>query len=843
MSGTTLGRFVGSSLALLAVTQLAGQQGAQTPEATTSLTVAVTQDGRTTTIATKGHHRPHHATSRVIVRFRSGTSFLSGGGRTKRLSAAANIHMADIPADLSVATAVTRYRQDPNVLYAEPDYSVSTSLTPSDPAYGSKQWDMAKIAAGAAWDLHTDSGRVVVAVMDTGIDFAHPDLAANLYSDAGAPSVHGYTCMNGACVAGGQDDHGHGTHVAGTIGAAASNGVGMAGLNWSVQLLSIKFLGPDGSGSVSDAVLGFNLLRALKLKGVNIRVVNNSWGGAGYSQALKDAMAALEDTPGYPSTLDVCAAGNNGLNADFFPTYPGAFDNRGLVSVLASDATDVGASFSNFGLSSVDIAAPGVSTYSTSPAGNCLLCDPSGYRYLSGSSMAAPHVTGVAAALMDMNPNLTAAQVRDALLRPESYDPVTDLRAASTSTGGRLNFYKVLSNTGFLVNPALNGFPKLSIGPDVFTSGGSTVTLTASASDPDGDALRAVRGRGPVNAGSAWLLGWQATQIFPNAAPFLAPNVARTIAMPYDVSVTDNRGGGGSARNWVIVKRVAMPGGVPTGTLTVPSTGAVGVPISVGFSGLDPEGSTVGWDLWTSGLGASTLNCCYTRSSASLTFSTAGVYRVGVHAIDRELNTSRDYTSVVAIGGAIGIPPIADAVLNSSSGVAPLTVSIDMKGSTDPDGTITAYYVDCSDGSVTASASSAGSCTFNSPGIYWLLLQVRDNDGLMGLTSRYVVVTPPPPVGGTAPLVLPAVSLSPSGTTTVLRRAQLKLTATPNAPTYGIARIDFLVAGKVVGKATASPYAYTWTAPRSAQTISATAKVYDTKGNMSMSNVLTIVVK
>src|SRR5262249_39122799 len=151
---------------------------------------------------------------------------------------------------------------------------------------------------------------------------------------------------------------------------------------------------------------------------VNIRVTNNSWGGGGFSQSLKDAMAALEDTPNFPSTLNVCAAGNSGVNADFTPMYPAAYDNRGIVSVLATDANDVGAGFSNSGLASVDIAAPGVNTYSTESAKNCSLCDPSGYRYLSGTSMASPHVAGVAAALLDLKPLLSAAQARDALLDP-----------------------------------------------------------------------------------------------------------------------------------------------------------------------------------------------------------------------------------------------------------------------------------------------------------------------------------------------------------------------------------------------------------------------------------------
>ena len=236
---------------------------------------------------------PSYAEGRVIVRFRAGTSFLPGSGQARALAAGANVHLVDNPPGLSTAAAIARYRANPNVVYAEPDYTVSAIALPND-YNATLQWDMAKIAAPTAWDTHTDSSAVVVAVVDTGVMYDHPDLAANAWSN-GDGTIHGYTCMNGTCTAGGYDDHGHGTHVAGTIGAVGNNGVGMAGINWKVRILPVKFLNSSGSGSISDAVLGFDLLRQLKLAGENIRVTNNSWGGGGYSQSLKDAMLALED--------------------------------------------------------------------------------------------------------------------------------------------------------------------------------------------------------------------------------------------------------------------------------------------------------------------------------------------------------------------------------------------------------------------------------------------------------------------------------------------------------------------------------------------------------------------
>ncbi|MFM8944822.1 MAG: S8 family serine peptidase, partial [Actinomycetota bacterium] len=635
------------ALALLAGLAPAGARTGA-PQATAQVTASA--DGTVTAVAAPT--TAPHAADRVIVRFRGEPTFLAGSGASKALVARDRVYLVHNPKGLSVAEALGRYQRMPNVLYAEPDYLVSVERTPNDPLYAANQWDMAKIAAPTAWDAHTDSGSIVVAVVDTGIDFTHPDLLTNLWSDPANASVHGYTCSGGTCVAGGQDNHGHGTHVAGTIGASTDNGLGVAGINWNVKLLAIKFLDANGSGAISDAVAGFTLLRSLKLGGVNIRVTNNSWGGGGYSQALKDAMAALEVTPGAPGTLNVCAAGNSGVNADFTPMYPAAYDNRGIVSVLATDVNDIGASFTNYGLGSVDLAAPGVSIYSTEATGTCSLCDPSGYRTLSGTSMASPHVAGVAAAMLSEHPDLTAAQARDGLLRPESYDAMTDARARSTSTGGRLNFAKVLANSGFYANPTLNQFPTVSVGPDAFVNAGGTVAFSQSSSDPDGDTLRSVVGRGPVSSGTAWLFGYQLTQLFPTTVPFTAPSLARTGAMPYDTAVSDNRGGGASGRNWAVVAPVASPGGAPTGILTVPASAAVGANVTISFVASDPEGGPVAWELWASGSGGSSGICCYLGTSATRSFSTAGVYRVAVQGIDRELNVTPVYTAVISIGAA-----------------------------------------------------------------------------------------------------------------------------------------------------------------------------------------------
>src|SRR5881396_1494593 len=520
----------------------------------------------------------------TLVRFRPGASpvFHPGSGAAVRFSALPGLFLVNNPPGVSVAEAVNRYHGNPNVLYAEPDFYVqAVTTTPTDPQW-SQQYDMVKIAAPAAWDTQTNAGDVIVAIIDTGIDFTHPDLQGNLWTDPGNSTTHGFTCVNGTCSVGGNDDFGHGTHVAGTIGALANNGGGIAGINWKVQLLSVKFLDSNGSGLISDAALGFDKILSLMQQGFNIRVTNNSWGGGGFSQTLKDAMSRVEAA----GAVNVCAAGNSALNADLSPMYPAGYDNRGIISVLASDQNDVGAGFTNYGVASVDIAAPGVNTLSTVPTTSCALCDPSGYRLLSGTSMATPHVSGVLAAMFHKNSNRTANEARDVVLDPGSYDTLGDARAQSTSTGGRLNFAKAIANPLLFSSPfKLNSFPTLKMcnmfasACNVFASAGSQVSLTATASDDDpNDTLRMSWAKSSPDTGSLWLFGWMLNSIFPNptgsSPSFTAPSLARTATVPYDVSVADGRGGGAHGREYVTVSPAQNPGQPPSGTLKVTPTDA-----------------------------------------------------------------------------------------------------------------------------------------------------------------------------------------------------------------------------------------------------------------------------
>lgn len=348
----------------------------------------------------------------------------------------------------------------------------SVNVTPNDPLYP-QLWGLQKIEAARGWDVVT-SNSVVVAVIDTGVDYGHPDLLANLWT--GPIGEHGYTALGGVISIGGEDDHRHGTHVAGTIGAVGNNGIGVAGINWSTRILSLKFIGAGGFGYSHDAALCIDRMIDLKMEGHNIRVCNNSWGVSGFVDALlEDAFTAATDA----GILSACAAGNDFSNTDIVPHSPSALPVDGIISVLASDENDGKAGFSNYGAVTTDVAAPGVGIVS--------LALTNGYRELSGTSMASPHVAGVAAALFGLNPSLTVAQCKAVLLHQDSLDQAEFLQ---TSTfGGRLNMAKALGNAFSHIVTNNHAPVFMPIGTLTLKTGEHMI-IEATATDADGDSLR-----------------------------------------------------------------------------------------------------------------------------------------------------------------------------------------------------------------------------------------------------------------------------------------------------------------------------------------------------------------
>ena len=271
--------------------------------------------------------------------------------------------------DASFETVRSCLAADTDVASYEEDAVRQFDQTASDPDYDDL-WGLNKIDASDAWDISTGSRSVVVAVLDTGVDYTHADLAANIWTNANAGSdgfgndLHGYDFVNNDGDP--MDDNGHGTHVAGTIAAVGNNGIGVTGVNWSVSLMCLKFLDSKGQGYLSDALRAVNYVTMERtVYNVNVRVINSSWGGSEYSAALKTAIDAAGDA----GVLFVVAAGNTGSNNDTTAQYPANYSCDNIISVAASTQSDKLASFSSYGATSVDIAAPGVSIYSTLPGG------------------------------------------------------------------------------------------------------------------------------------------------------------------------------------------------------------------------------------------------------------------------------------------------------------------------------------------------------------------------------------------------------------------------------------------------------------------------------------------
>lgn len=312
---------------------------------------------------------------------------------------------------------------------------VETSRTPDDTQYSSL-WGMPMISAPSAWDITTGSSNVVVAVIDTGIEYTHPDLADNIATNPGEiagngvdddnngfiDDYYGYDFINGDSNP--IDDHFHGTHCAGTVGAKGDNGRGVAGVAWSVKLLPVKVLDSYGSGSIAAVAAGMNY--AVKR---GVKIMSMSLGTSSYSSTIENAIITAKNA----GVLVVAAAGNSAQNTDMYPNYPSASAQPNVLAVAASNSSDGLAYFSNWGPTSVDLAAPGQTILSTYLSGQ--------YAYASGTSMATPHVAGMAAMLLSVNPTLSYSQVKDILIT--TVDPNTAM-AGKMVSGGRANLYKAV---------------------------------------------------------------------------------------------------------------------------------------------------------------------------------------------------------------------------------------------------------------------------------------------------------------------------------------------------------------------------------------------------------------
>lgn len=391
----------------------------------------------------------------LLVRFAGGVtasarasllSSLGGGTVQREYHIVPGLTLIRLPAGADVENSLDAFNRASGVVYAAPNYVVRALDTYPDDALFPELWGMnntgqlggtvdADIDAPAAWDMQTGGTGIVVGVIDTGIDYNHEDLSANMWVNPGeipgnlldddgngyTDDVHGINAIlkNGDPL----DDHDHGTHCAGTIGGFGNNGVGVAGVNWRVRLMALKFLDSSGNGSTADAITCIEY-------GVDkgARVLSNSWGGGGYEQALKDAI----DAAGEAGILFAAAAGNDNANNDTTPNYPSNYESTNMVAVMATDRNDVKSTFSSYGQTTVDLAAPGTSILSCKRGG--------GYQTMSGTSMATPHVAGAAALLMSFNPYATVEEIKQAMM--SSVDVLFPTLCVS---GGRLNLERAVS--------------------------------------------------------------------------------------------------------------------------------------------------------------------------------------------------------------------------------------------------------------------------------------------------------------------------------------------------------------------------------------------------------------
>lgn len=340
------------------------------------------------------------------------------------------------------------------VEYVEPNYIYRISKTPNDPSF-EKLWGILNVGqtdgkgpgvagvdvdAEKAWDITTGNQDLVVAVIDTGVNYNHPDLKDNMWTNAAelngqagvdddgngfVDDIYGYAFVSDANKTSPLDDHGHGSHCSGTIGAKGDDGKGIVGVAWNVKIMAVKFLSASGGGTLTDAVKAIDYATLMGAK-----IMSNSWGGGGPSQALKEAI----ERANAKGILFVAAAGNDGSSNDSRPTYPANYDVPNVLSVAAIDNKGNLASFSNFGKRTVHVAAPGVNVYSSTLG--------STYSTYSGTSMATPHVSGVAALLASHEPELTGVELKARIMATAK--PIRSI--AGRTTSGLVSAYNALTN-------------------------------------------------------------------------------------------------------------------------------------------------------------------------------------------------------------------------------------------------------------------------------------------------------------------------------------------------------------------------------------------------------------
>lgn len=411
-----------------------------------------------------------------------------GSTVNKSFAGIGNLQVINLAAGKKVGDSIKAYKESPLVEYAEPDYILAAEVAPNDPKYVANQlWglndpvNLKDIDAPEGWDIRNNASSVIVAVIDSGIRVTHEDLAANIWVNSKeipgnsidddlngvVDDVNGFNAISPSSAP--LDNYGHGTHVAGTIGAIGNNNLGVVGVAWQVKIMPCKFLDSTGTGTTADAISCIDYARKM-----GADIVNASWGGGSYSTALKDAIASLQKM----GIIFIAAAGNDSVNTDITPNYPSTYELDNIVSVAATNQSGALATFSNYGINSVDIAAPGTGIWSSYNLSN------SSYEQASGTSMATPHVTGVVALLKVQYPNDKYSQTLRRL-----YQGSVKLPGLSgfCMTGGLLNLKNALSAPLTPAND--NAANAIAITDSLFTPGvkalGNNQFATKQSGEPN----------------------------------------------------------------------------------------------------------------------------------------------------------------------------------------------------------------------------------------------------------------------------------------------------------------------------------------------------------------------
>ncbi len=545
---------------------------------------------------------------------------------------------------LDVETLLSILRAQGTAAYAEPNYILHTTATPNDPQFGNL-WGLlntgqtingspgvtgADIHATSAWDLTTGSKANVVTVVDTGIDYSHPDLAANVWSAPAPFSVtiggttiscaagtHGFNAIANTCDP--KDDNNHGTHVSGTIGGAGNNGIGVAGVNWTASIMGSKFLDATGSGSLANAIKAIEFAIQAKnafasTAGANVRVLSNSWGGGGFSQGLLDEINKANTN----NMLFVAAAGNSASNNDVVPSYPASYNAPNVIAVAASNNQDQLASFSNFG-STVALAAPGVDVLSTTINNT--------YQFFSGTSMATPHVSG-AAALILSKCSLDTAGVKAAIIN--NVDVVGAL-TGRVATNGRLNVDKALracaapATPGFTLaaSPASQSVTQgasTSYTVTVTPSGGFTGTVTFSAGGLPTGAAATFNPSSVTGAGTATMTVTTVATTPTGTFPLTITATSGGLQRMASVSLTVNAAPTDFSLSPTPASRAITQGASTTYTVTVTPSGGFTGTVTFSAGGL-PTGAAATFNPSSvTGAGTSTMTVTTVATTPTGTF-------------------------------------------------------------------------------------------------------------------------------------------------------------------------------------------------------------------------------